>query len=289
MQLFTWPITILVIRLLEPGDYGLLAMAMVTIGFVALFSEMGLGSRTGSSGHARRSHGPRRQCGDLDLQRRDGRRDRTAGAVGRAVVRRTRFDRRDARADAGAADLVGRLPCRKRNWSDSCAFERCRSQRLFRRRRSGGHTGPGLAGYGVWALVMGTLAGALRAHGADRGVTTVASCGRRCGTRWPRSRGWFGFSGHVLAARTLWYWYGQSDQVILARLLHASTLGYYSVAAQLAMLPANKAMEVINRVTFPVLSRMRSEQGDCARCTALDRPGCGVRVRYVLGHGGGGS
>src|SRR5688572_14867978 len=43
LQLMTWPITILVIRLLEPGDYGLLAMAMVTIGFVALFGEMGLG------------------------------------------------------------------------------------------------------------------------------------------------------------------------------------------------------------------------------------------------------
>ena len=43
LQLLTWPITILVIRLLEPGDYGLMAMAMVTIGFVALFGEMGLG------------------------------------------------------------------------------------------------------------------------------------------------------------------------------------------------------------------------------------------------------
>jgi O-antigen/teichoic acid export membrane protein len=70
------------------------------------------------------------------------------------------------------------------------------------------------------------------------------------------------FSGHVLAARTLWYWYGQSDQVILGRMLHASVFGYYNVAAQLAMLPASKAMEVINRVTFPVLSRMRGEHGD---------------------------
>jgi hypothetical protein len=37
LQLFTWPVTIVVIRLLEPGDYGLLAMAMVIIGFVSLF------------------------------------------------------------------------------------------------------------------------------------------------------------------------------------------------------------------------------------------------------------
>ena len=37
--------------------------------------------------------------------------------------------------------------------------------------------------------------------------------------------------------------------------------GYYNVAAQLAMLPATKAMEVINRVTFPILSRVHAEQG----------------------------
>src|SRR4030095_3082952 len=43
LQILTWPITILVIRVLDPRDYGLLGMAMVTIGFVALFGEMGLG------------------------------------------------------------------------------------------------------------------------------------------------------------------------------------------------------------------------------------------------------
>jgi len=43
-QLISWSITIYVMRLLSPSDYGLMAMAGVYIGFVALFNEVGLGA-----------------------------------------------------------------------------------------------------------------------------------------------------------------------------------------------------------------------------------------------------
>ncbi len=43
-QVVTWAITLIVIRILSPADYGLLAMATVFIGFLAMFSEFGLGS-----------------------------------------------------------------------------------------------------------------------------------------------------------------------------------------------------------------------------------------------------
>ena len=42
-QILTWAITIVVVRLLNPGDYGLLAMAMVFMGFLSLVAEAGLG------------------------------------------------------------------------------------------------------------------------------------------------------------------------------------------------------------------------------------------------------
>jgi teichuronic acid exporter len=261
LQLVMWPITILVIRLLEPGDYGLLAMAMVTIGFVALFGEMGLGI---------------------------------------ALVQADRLDETEARAASAAimicsvvvAGVIVLLAPFAALWfeepdliqvmsvltlelliSSVAAVPQAQLERQLRFRSLSiaaiwsGLAGAlttlvlAFAGNGVWALVLGTLASAL-----VRTVLIVVFNGRIV---WPSFRhplapikGLIRFSGHVLAARTLWYWYGQSDQVILARLLHASTLGYYTVAAQLAMLPANKAMEVINRVTFPVLSRMRSELGE---------------------------
>ena len=42
VQLITWPSTIVVMRLLNPRDYGLVAMSTVVIGFVSLFGEPGL-------------------------------------------------------------------------------------------------------------------------------------------------------------------------------------------------------------------------------------------------------
>jgi O-antigen/teichoic acid export membrane protein len=41
-QIFTWAITIVVIRVLTPDDYGLLAMAMVLVSLLYLTSEAGL-------------------------------------------------------------------------------------------------------------------------------------------------------------------------------------------------------------------------------------------------------
>ncbi len=218
LQLVMWPITILVIRLLEPGDYGLLAMAMVTIGFVALFGEMGLGI---------------------------------------ALVQADKLDETAARAASAAilvcsivmAGVIVLLAPFAALWFDEpdlihvmsvltlellissvAAVPQAQLERQLRFRSlsiaaiwsgvAGALTTLALAfaGNGVWALVLGTLASAL-----VRTVLIVVFNGRIV---WPSLRhplapikGLIRFSGHVLAARTLWYWYGQSDQVILARLL----------------------------------------------------------------------
>lgn len=43
-QIFSWGSTILIAYLLDPKDYGLMAMATILTGYVALFNELGLGS-----------------------------------------------------------------------------------------------------------------------------------------------------------------------------------------------------------------------------------------------------
>ena len=42
-QLITWSITLIVMRLLSPPDYGLLAMASVFVAFLAMMASAGLG------------------------------------------------------------------------------------------------------------------------------------------------------------------------------------------------------------------------------------------------------
>src|SRR5262245_44079657 len=43
-QLVTWVISIVVVRLLSPQDYGLMGMAVLFTGFLLLFNELGLGA-----------------------------------------------------------------------------------------------------------------------------------------------------------------------------------------------------------------------------------------------------
>ena len=42
-QIFTWAITLIVVRLLSPADYGLLAMAMMFVAFLYMIAEFGMG------------------------------------------------------------------------------------------------------------------------------------------------------------------------------------------------------------------------------------------------------
>ncbi|HET7524629.1 MAG TPA: oligosaccharide flippase family protein, partial [Burkholderiaceae bacterium] len=261
LQLFTWPVTILVIRLLEPGDYGLLAMAMVTIGFVTLFSEMGLG---------------------MALVQADQLDEATARSACAAIL---------ACNVALASALVLLAPLAAL-WFDEpavvpvmrvltlellisalAAVPQAQLERQLRFRQlsiasvCGGVAGASstlllaILDFDVWALVFGNLTNAL-----VRSTLLVVFNGA---VVWPSLgqglapvRGLVRFGAQVLAARFLWVWYGQADQFILARLLHASVLGYYNVAAQLAMLPANKAMEIINRVAFPIVSRMHNQRAE---------------------------
>ena len=65
-QILNWCITLLVIRLLTPADYGLMAMTMMFVGFLAVVHEIGLGDRRPAA--ARRGTDDRQQCGHSEQQ-----------------------------------------------------------------------------------------------------------------------------------------------------------------------------------------------------------------------------
>jgi O-antigen/teichoic acid export membrane protein len=43
-QVISWLVTLLVIRILSPADYGLVAMAGISIGFLMLVGDLGVGA-----------------------------------------------------------------------------------------------------------------------------------------------------------------------------------------------------------------------------------------------------
>jgi O-antigen/teichoic acid export membrane protein len=256
MHLVTWPITILVMRLLEPGDYGVFAIALLVSGFITLFSELGLGVALVQAPDL--SEPQTRMACTLMIS--------LNAAIALLIIALAPliavvFE------EPGVAAVMQVLTLELLIVAMAAVPLALMERGLRFKQISLGHLAGGVAGSvvmlgaalmdtGVWALVAGALTCSV-----VRSTAWVVFHGQlvRPGRLSLRAmRPMVKVSGHVLATRFLWYWSGQADQLVLGRLLHASALGVYSVSAQLAMLPAGKVMEAVNRVAFPILARLQS-------------------------------
>jgi PST family polysaccharide transporter len=68
------------------------------------------------------------------------------------------------------------------------------------------------------------------------------------------------FGGGFTLSRILSYGAKQGDYFVIGRVLDAASLGIYTRAYQLMMLPAKYFGEVLNKVLFPIMSKTQSEQ-----------------------------
>ncbi len=264
LQLVTWPITIVVMRELEPGDYGVFAIAMLAHGFITLFAELGLGvalvqAREVSAAQARMAASVVLGLNAMIAL--------VIVAIAPWVA--AEYDAPEVTGVMWA--LTGELAFAALAAVPMAMLERgLRFRAISIAQITGGVSGAfvtlglALADAGVWALVAGALTNAgvrsfgwILAHGrlVMPGPVSLEGIGPMIHV-----------SGHAVVSRMLWYWSGQADSLILGLQLHAHALGAYSVSSQLAMLPAGKAMEAVNRVAFPVLCRLRD---DAANLLAL--------------------
>jgi len=109
-------------------------------------------------------------------------------------------------------------------------------------------------GFGVWALVLGSLVNAT--------VRTLLVLQR--GFVWPSFRlkgvgSYLRIGGGVTIGRILWQLVYQTDVLIGARRLGAGPIGVYSVSLQLATLPLQKIMMTINQIALPAVARLQDE------------------------------
>ena len=113
-------------------------------------------------------------------------------------------------------------------------------------------------GAGVWALVLGGLAGGgLRTALLIAGGTSVRPVFRLKGINRH-----LGFGSTLTGSRLVWHLVSQSDVLIAGKLLTQEAVGIYSVAFHLATLPMQKIMTIVNQVAFPTVARL---QGDLER------------------------
>ncbi len=256
-QLITWAMTILVIRILTPDDYGLMAMATVVIGFLMLVNELGLGA--------------------VIVQRESLELGTVRTIFGITLIVNTLFFALLWLAAPVISEFFHeeRLTALVRVLSVQfviAAFEIVPVAQLERnldfKRKSlayltanvaGGVASLWLAlhGYGVWALVSGNLVlvttrmlalnfAAPFLHLPAFNVRAAASA--------------LAFGGLVTLERAMWFLYSQADIFVVGRLLGTRVLGVYAVAMQLASLVMHKTGGVLYEVAFPTFSRTQEDR-----------------------------
>ena len=121
------------------------------------------------------------------------------------------------------------------------------------------------AGLGVWTLVIAPIVlFGTRAIG-------LAILGRwliRPSFRFKGAGAVFGFGGAILVSELLWFVQTQADVFIAGRRLDAHTLGVYTTSLFLAQILVNKFVPALNEVAFPTYARMQSDPAAVARAFA---------------------
>lgn len=248
--------TLIMARLLTPADYGLMAIAMVVIGFVGFFNEVGIGSAIVqkpklttsevngcfaiallaslllfgltvlSSGMLARFFGNPRLEAMISVLA-------FAFILGSFGTVPMAFLRKELhfKAIAGITVMtivVQSMVCLVLAWQ----------------------------GFGAWSLVWGFLS-----------ASALLSLGAFWLSPW-RPKGAYGMreaAGLVLyglkvtSSRVFWYIYSNADKVIIGKVLGERSLGIYDMAFSLATLPSSQITTLATNVASPLFSKLQSD------------------------------
>ena len=243
--------SLVVIRILEPSDYGLMAMATVILGLILLLNEMGLGSAL--------------------VQQKELSRFEMERVFGLLLLVNTALFLllfllaplvaaffQEPRVTPIIQVLAVKLPLMALLVVPRSVLRR---EMLFKRKSlvdlAGMLTGSAttlisaLLGFGVWSIVFGILAGAVAQVIGTYMVSPI----------WVRPRFSLGgmgrqatFGGWVTVDSILWYGYTHADVVIVGRVLGHEILGIYSVAKRIVSMPLDRLGGMVKEVGFSAYS-----------------------------------
>lgn len=112
------------------------------------------------------------------------------------------------------------------------------------------------SGYGVWALAWQTVLGAL--------FKTIILWYQ---TRWKPAlifssdsfKNLFSYGSKLLASNLIGTVYAHMTTIAIGKFYTAKDLGYYSRGQQFAHLPSTTVVDILGRVTFPIMSRLQND------------------------------
>jgi O-antigen/teichoic acid export membrane protein len=260
-QVFSWVSTLIVARLLNPDDYGVVGMATVYLGFANLISEFGVGTTVITL----------RDLTEEDIAQLNGfsvllglagfvlsclaavplgmffKSPRLPWVV---VAMSTTFIISSFQS-VPAALLQKDLKFKLISVIDGMkAFAMAVVAVVF-----------AVAGFRYWTLVIAGISSAIVG-------TALVLSKRRHRIALPRPSTLshvLRFSWHVIAGRISWYTYSNSDFVVSGRILGQQALGSYTVAWNLATVPVEKITGVLNSVTPALYSAVQKDKAALRR------------------------
>ena len=255
-QILSWASTFIIARLLGPGDYGLMSMAVVYTGFVAPIYDFGL-----SATIVQRRHYTARdiaQLGGLALMFGSG-----FFLLSLAMARPlAAFYDEPAVRGIVVVVSVGFLITMFQMVPRASLTRELRFRHialldgLAALSLTIGTLTLAFMGYGYWALAFGVVVGAVI-------TTPVAVLSRPHPLAWPRDRrlAWDAtrFGGHVVAAQVAWYAYTHADFLIVGKVLGKEALGLYTIGWTVATIPVDRISELVRRVMPGVFSAIQTD------------------------------
>jgi O-antigen/teichoic acid export membrane protein len=258
-QLISWALTLLVLRVLTPGDYGLLAMATVAISLLMALNDLGLDAVLVQ----------KRDLSLADRQHVFGAVIATNGAMCGLLA----FGAPSIAAFYGEPRLTAIVRVLALQFLiamfETLPLARLERELEFKGRAMAEMVGAlsaslltaalAFGGCGVWSLVAGMLAGS-----ASRTLALNRLAGEIVRPRWSIAaiRRHLPFGGSVCGYRASYVVFAEVDKFIGGKLLGKEVLGQYTVAAHFATLPIQKLAGLFQAVAFPAFARAKSETGD---------------------------
>lgn len=116
-----------------------------------------------------------------------------------------------------------------------------------------------LLGFGVWSLVMGALMGSF-----GRSALLWLRCPWRPSMifDFKSFEELFGFGKNVMGSQIVQYVTFNADYLLIAKFLDVTSLGFYTLAYQIAIFPLSRISSIITRVTFPTFSIIQDDNAN---------------------------
>ena len=244
-QLVTWGATIILARLLTPAAFGIVSMASLYLGFVALFNEMGIGAavvnmRDLTAAEIRQIHTVSVGLGLAGF----------VVACAMAIPIGMIFHANEVPpviAVLGLSFVVNAFKTvpvallqREFRFKFLAFNEGCQAIVM-----AVGEVALAWMGFGYWSLVIGELLGLAAAAVLAFAWRPLAFAVPRFSKLGRVTR----FTLHLLGGRILWYVYSNADFAVVGRVMGKEALGIYQIAWNFSNMPLRKITELITRVT----------------------------------------